>query len=152
MASSPLCQVLYISCILFLPLLFFTQVLCTWSVCHLAIKIISLSLSLSSATGQMEVAVDPPHRNRLRVFNKGIIWHWQCTYKWYSVRRRQTLPPECGPWGAPREYRPQRRHFHDVSGRTSWRPPNMAWCNTRQAIGWSATDRWQSYQDQAQIM
>ena len=47
MASSPLCQVLYISCILFLPLLFFTQVLCTWSVCHLAIKIISLSLSLS---------------------------------------------------------------------------------------------------------
>ena len=41
-----------------------------------------------------------PNRNRLHVLNKGFIWHWQHTYKRYSVRRRQTLPPECGPWGA----------------------------------------------------
>ena len=35
----------------------------------------------TSATGQMVVAVDPPHRNRLHVFNKGFVWHWQRTYK-----------------------------------------------------------------------
>ena len=45
MAPSPLCQILYISCIFVLLLLFFAQVFCTWTVCHLAINIVSLSLS-----------------------------------------------------------------------------------------------------------
>ena len=58
------------------------------------------------------------------------------------VRRRQTLPPECGPWGAPREYRPRRRHSYDVSGRTRRRPSNMAWDYTpdRPSAGRPPTD------------
>ena len=48
MASRPLCQVLYVSCIIVLLLVFvFIITFCTWFVCYLAIKIISLSLSLS---------------------------------------------------------------------------------------------------------
>ena len=58
------------------------------------------------------------------------------------VRRRQTLPPECGPWGAPLEYRPRRRHSYDVSGRTRRRPSNMAWDYTldRPSAGRPPTD------------
>ena len=44
MASRPLCQVLYVSCIIVLLLVFvFIITFCTWFVCYLAIKIISLS-------------------------------------------------------------------------------------------------------------
>ena len=95
MASRPLCQVLYVSCIIVLLLVFvFIITFCTWFVCYLAIKIISLSLSLSNLTDDLQQGKSEGFESCDRpIVRKRPIW-----VKIGDVLSRVTLKFDGWPW------------------------------------------------------